>query len=227
MKIRILFVLLAVVAALFLWIAPAGANPVLVESYDDPSQDPLNVQGWYEEIGEIGIFPVHESLISSGSSTDYRPCPENYDDPNIPNALVWIYNNTGRDLFDVYYVADPDTWFQNYDGYIGNAGIGEGDLCQAFRIDSIGINTPLIYESMNQDNIWQAGESWYFVIQDFQNTWGGPATPFDSLGIASLSSGYPPSTGSIIAIPEPSTITLLLFGAVGLMVFRWRRRRQL
>ncbi len=226
MKIRILFVLLAVVAAVVLWITPAGANPVLVESYDDPSQDPLNVFGWYEEIGEY-YFPENESLQSGGWwEESYTPCPQNPDDPNIHNVGIYIYNNTGRDLYDVYYVADIGTTLQNYDGYIGNAGLGDYSL--AFRIDSIGINTPLIYENISSDNIWQAGEWWGFVIQDFQGAGGYDPIPFASLGIASNSYGNEwLSTGSIIAIPEPSTLTLLLFAAVGLMVFRWRRHRKL
>ncbi|HEY4760682.1 MAG TPA: PEP-CTERM sorting domain-containing protein [Thermoguttaceae bacterium] len=211
---------LAVFAAMFLWITPAVANLVVVYSVDDPSQDPLNVNGVYHEIGDG--FLQDELLISSWSLTDLRPCPENPDDPEILNVAVNITNLTGSSLDDVYYVADLGTSLQNYDGSIGNVALKDAQL--SFRIDWLGINKPLIFESMIPDNIWQAGELWTFVIQDFIGVGGGPPAPFGSPGIASVSVNLTNSTGSIIAIPEPSTLVLAAMGLFGFGIYFWRRR---
>ena len=88
------------------------------------------------------------------------------------------------------------------------------------------MNKPLVFESMNVDEVFEAGETWDFIIQDFVNDLGGPPAPFDSIGIASLSTGFPPSTGSIIAVPEPSSLALCtLLGGIGAFGV-WRRRRR-
>jgi hypothetical protein len=111
-----------------------------------------------------------------------------------------MQNMTNQDWFDVHYVADPETTITNFDGFIGNEGLGDAE--EAFRIDSVGINRPLIYESLNQDNIFQAGEVWEFILQDY-NLLILPYY-FNSIGIASLSSGNNfDSTGSLIASSVP------------------------
>ena len=113
---------------------------------------------------------------------------------------------------EINYVADPVTTLQNYDGRVN------GEL--AFWIDNIGINVPLTYESLNQNLIFEPGETWTFVIQDYMNALGGPASAFDSLGVPSA--GWPPSTGSIVAlVPEPETMLLLALGSLTL----YRRKR--
>ena len=90
------------------------------------------------------------------------------------------------------------------------------------RIDWVGVNTPLVYESMVVDNVFQAGETWEFIIQDYTNQLGGPPTPFDSVGIAGLSGGWPPSTGSIIGspVPVPAAFWLLGSGIIGIAGIR-------
>jgi hypothetical protein len=88
----------------------------------------------------------------------------------------------------------------------------------------VGVNRPLIDEDDTVDGIFQAGETWKFIIQDFANGLGGSATPFNSIGIAGTSWGLP-STGSIIVIPEPSTLALCwLAGGIGALAV-WRRRK--
>ncbi len=116
------------------------------------------------------------------------------------------------------------TSFQNYDlKCIGNAGLDDAQL--AFRIDAVGLNTPLVYESLSNDGVFENHETWTFVIQDFVGANGRPATPFRSLGIASLSTGgFDGSTGSIIAVPEPGTLALLVVGVINVLVYAWRRR---
>ncbi len=212
---------LMLIAVLAFAAAPTMANPVNVYSQDGP-QDPLVIEGPVHELGDG--FPANELIESSNRPTDETACDDpgsEPDDPAIPNVLVTMTNLTRVDWHDVHYVADPETGITNFDGWIGNMGATDAQF--AFRIDNIGINRPLVSESIIVDNIFQANETWEFIIQDFVNQMGGPPTPFDSLGIAGRSGGWPPSTGSIIAVPEPATMSLLVLGGIGMLV---RRRRK-
>lgn len=206
---------------------PAAGVPLEVYSIDGP-QDPLLLNGHVHELGEF-VFPPDEEIISAWDLTDQTACFDGSDDPMIPNVVVSMTNLTGIDWYDVHYVSDldipnnshpanpvPGALISNFDGWIGNAGLADHE--EAFKIDSIGINTPLVFESLIFDNIFQAGETWNFIIQDYTLPLAGSPTPFDSVGIASLSTGYPPSTGSIVAvIPEPATIGLLALGCLVLV----------
>ena len=203
---------------------PAAGVPLDVYSIDGP-QDPLLLNGPVHELGET-VFPPDEMVISVWDLTDQTACFDGSDNPTIPNVLVSMTNQTGIDWYDVHYVSDldnsqppngtpvPGASISNFDGWIGNAGLD--DHAEAFKIDSIGINIPLVSESLIPDDIFQAGKMWNFIIQDY--VLQEPPTPFDSVGIASLSAGFPPSTGSIVAvIPEPTTIGLLTFGCLVLL----------
>ena len=149
-------------------------------------------------------------------TTEYTPCsePGNFDDPAIPNFEVRMTNMTTMDFRDVWYVADLETSITNFDGWVNDG--------RAFKIDSIGFNKPLVFESNPfLNDIFEAGESWSFVIQDY--TSGGPASFFYSIGVGFMSPAGPPSTGSIIAIPEPATMTLVALGGIGVLLRRRRR----
>ena len=131
-------------------------------------------------------------------------------------------NLTNRSFYEPWYVADPETTITNYDGWAGNAGLGDAQF--AFMIDTMGVNQPLLSGDVNGNFSFDPGETWTFILQDWSSTTPAAAAnsaDFDSLGIASLSSNWPPSTGSIIAIPEPGSLVLLLAGAAALA----RRRR--
>ena len=206
---------------LFIAASPVFSVPLVVYSEDTPEQDPLWIEGDVHELGDF-VFPPEEEIYSMEQLTSLTACDgAPGDDPMIPNILVEMRNLTNTDWHDVHYVADPEIWISNYDGKIGNAGIGDGTL--AFRIDYQGMNVPLIFESIAADEVFQAGETWQFIIQDFGGFLGGPApgpaTPFDSIGIASMSDNtlFPGSTGSIIAVPEPATICLLTLGGLALL----------
>ena len=144
--------------------------------------------------------------------------------------MVHITNPTSFDFAEVWYVADPDTSLTNFDGWVNSAHpvpCSESG-CRAFRIDSeisdsLGVNHPLIIESATANDVFEAGETWSFIINDYSNAFGLPPSAFDSIGVGDASLGSP-SSGSIIAIvPEPTAVLRL---ATGLAALAWRLRRR-
>ena len=71
------------------------------------------------------------------------------------------------------------------------------------------------------DGIFEAGETWDFIIDDYFNALGIGADAFFSPGAVGGASPSGPSSGSIIAvIPEPSTGLLLALGLLGVAARR-------
>ena len=204
---------ITVTAVALVLAAPAGAEPVDL-SYQDGPQDPLWVPQTGEELGTN--FPPDELITATATQTDRTACSDfPFDDPVIPNRMVYMTNQTTRDFSAVWYASDPETQLSNYDGWINSE--------EAFRIDAVGVNQPLISESLIWDGVFQAGETWEFIIQDYRNAFGLPPTAFQTVGVGAQSAGDHVSTGSIV-VPEPATMTLLGLGAIG--VLARRRRRQ-
>jgi hypothetical protein len=204
--------------ALVCLVSTSPAVLTQVKSFDLPEQDPLFVPRVVHELGLMWMeFPPEEGIEAWDEYTEQTACPGfPGDNPTIPNALVYMFNMTGQAWTDVWYVADGrdpfapnQTSLTNYDGLVNDV--------LAFKIDYFGMNRSLVYED-NPNGIFEPGEIWGFIIQDYQNMWGLPASALGSIGVPSMFTGDQLSSGSIIAIPEPMTLTLLGLG--GLLVRR-------
>jgi hypothetical protein len=199
--------------------APAAvAVPTVVTSQDLPNCDPLMNLSLVDELGHATVFPFGERIDAFSIQTQLSACPAT-DNPSIPNVIVQMTNLNPFTFSDVHYVADPNlpgaigTSISNFDGLVSGG--------QAFRIDNVGMNRPLLGESMIPDGLFQPGEVWRFIIDDYINTGGIPAHAFLSIGVGN-GSFFGPSSGSIIAlpIPEPSSV-----GLAGLAMCTLLRRR--
>ena len=190
-------------AGMLLIAANAGAEPFAIVGLDDPHCDVLGVPAFVEEIGvggdAGGPFPMSDSLESLDLGVGLPVCAAS-NDPFIPDLVVAILNTSGRSFPEVWYVADSTTSLSNVDGLAGEGG-GPATL-SAFKIDTVGDNQPLTFESLTEDGIWESGEVWYFVIQDFENSSGAGPADFGSLGMSSAGSS---SSASILVEGVPFT----------------------
>lgn len=200
----------------------ALAEPIDGSYFDMPGCDDHGPQTFVEEFGDATVFAPDETFDHAATFTNLSACTMT-DSPTIPNALVVITNLTGRTLTDLYYVADEGTTFSNIDG--GAFGAGSPAIrTPAFRIDSLGMNKNLIFESIAMDGILEPGETWQFIVQDYGNAAGiGPDALF-SVGLAgdSPNFGIMDSSASIVRtnIPAPASSVL---GLMGLALTRRRR----
>jgi hypothetical protein len=205
--------LITICLILCVCVLSANAVPTIVTYVDTPEQDVLMVPSNVDELGQG--FPWGEMIESSAINTNLTACTgAPYDNPAIPNALVSITNCTLAAWSDLWYVRDPETTLTNYDGVVN------GQF--AFKIDYIGMNVPLVYESITANAIFEVGETWSFIIQDYSNTLQSGQlmllpSAFGSIGVGNGSMGDIVSSGSIIAIPEPATICMLGLGVLGLL----------
>jgi hypothetical protein len=205
------------------------ALPTQVTYNDSLNCDPLFVPKDVHELGLPTAFSLHpDEIIDAVDTLTFNPACLS-DDPNTPNALVIMTNLTPIAWKDVWYVADPrglpglvGTSISNYDGFVDVP--GGVDPGQAFKIDTVGVNRPLVGESGLADGIFSPGETWEFIIDDYMNSGGLAASMFDSIGVASASTAGPPSSGSIIAVPvpEPATCMLLVLGLGAIATSRKR-----
>ena len=206
--------------------------------YDDTEHcDPLFVPTDVDELGIgqsvagaiVGPFPKDEE-ITAFAIEEYMPACMHSDDPDKVDSIVSITNLTvpQRSFSELWYVANPNTYISNWDGLVGQVGSADLGSGPAFRIDNVGHNRPLLSESGTADGIFEPGETWKFVVQDYDaGSLGLDAAAFTSIGVAGGSLGGGKSSGSIIGIPmrvpEPSGLALL---AIGLVTPALRRRQR-
>jgi len=220
------------IATLALLTSQVFAVPTQIVDIDTPQCDVLSIPTDVHELGDVAVFPADEALFATDLGQTSTPACLASDDPTVSNAVVDIRNLSGIAWEEVWYVADPETTISNYDGEAND--IGFAPLQEAFRIDNdvtdpLGVNRPLIFESMTPDGIWEIGESWQFILQDYSNLSGLAANAINSIGVgnASPNFGINDSSGSIIAvaqvIPEPSSLLLACLGLFGTYTLRRRR----
>ncbi|MCD4830782.1 MAG: PEP-CTERM sorting domain-containing protein [Anaerohalosphaeraceae bacterium] len=184
--------------------------PITYNKTPNPDQTQDWLPEWTHELG-IG-FPDIQLIEATWEYTSLVACQPGYEGGQ--NILITMTNLTGIAWKNVTYVADPETTITNDDRELVN---GE----EAFLIDYIGVNQPLVFESLIVDTIFQPGETWQFIIQEYNNTLGlSPAAflSWDSINnlglVGGQSGGDYVSSGSIIVIPEPVTIVLLGIGGL-------------
>jgi len=227
-------------------VTAGSAQAVVVEvgfQNDPDCCDDLLVPKVVDELGrgnlavtpDLGYpFPADETIRVASTFTDEIACEEK-DNPDMLNALVSITNITvpQQSFTEMWYVGNPNTFLSNVDGSVFQQGYEDLGAGPAFRIDTEGKNRPLISESMNPDGIFEPGETWLFIIQDFSTgTSGLTADEISSIGVAggSLAGGTAVlhhSSGSIIGVPIPEPSVAMLFGsALVAFVAKGRRMRR-
>ena len=211
-----------------LFSSPTFAVPVRVKSDDLDTCDKLFVPEASDELGIgssggtagiTGPFPKDEE-ISARSFEEIYPVCQQTDNPDMVDSFVEITNLTepNRSFKALWYVGNPNTFLSNVDGMVFQLGHEDYGAGKAFRIDREGLNKPLLSESINPNGIFEPGETWRFVIQDFVS--GGPAgaaADLASIGVAGASLLGGDSSGSIIGIPvpEPASFGLMFLGMAG------------
>ncbi len=219
-----------------LFAVPAFAVPV---SVSHQNLEPCDVLFVPERVDELGIgssvavagftgpFPKDEEISAYSFEEHWTSCQAT-DNPDIADAIVDITNLTqpARSFRELWYVGNPNTFLSNVDGTVSQLGFADYGYGLAFRIDDLGVNKPLISESINANGIFEPNETWTFSIQDFgSGTASGMAAQLTSIGVAGGSLLGGDSSGSIIGIPvpEPSSLGLLMLGTMGVMVFCRRK----
>jgi len=164
----------------------AFALPTMIGgTFNDPRCDTLSVPSDLHELG-VG-FPIDELISVVDIGTGPPACPSA--GPAF-SEIVAITNLSSNFWTDLWYVSETPVDINNFDGLVG--------LEAGFKIDSVGLNTPLIFESLTSDGVFEPGETWHFVIDNYLdlNTFFVPVSAFDSPGLESPG----PSNGNIIAV---------------------------
>lgn len=212
----------AIAAAAF----AAAADPVEGIYTDSASCDNHGDRFSTEEFGDPSVFGRTQWIDHVSTFTQLSACPT-HDDPQVPNALVLITNLTDRSLTDLFYVADAtlvgfgNTGFSNVDGLASQLTTDPPLAARAFRIDSEGINRPLVFESIAANNIFEPGETWHFIVQDYFNDLGIAPDAFFSVGFGDGSDVGGSSASIVQFIPSPGVASMV--GLAGLSALRRRR----
>ncbi len=182
---------LMVLSLVTMFTEQAFAVPTNVVHQDNPNIcDTLVVPNLVDELGNKPAFPNNEWIVSLHSSTNTVACTTNQ---STNNVLVSITNAVmpPRSFSDLWYVVDADSSITHWDGGVGP------NSNRAIKIDSVGVNQPLVNEIGGAiAGVFEPGETWQFILDGYSGPAG--ASQFGSVGVPSTTLG---STGSIIAIP--------------------------
>ena len=204
----------ALIAVAWLSALPAFAVPITVTSSDTTLCDPLVVPSEVDELGTWLLPP--DERIGAFEGLPLPPpdaCPSPFPGGNV---MVFIQNFTSTAFRDLWYVADVETFLTNQDGLVNGL--------PAFKIDAVGLNRPLLFESAAVDGIFAPGETWQFVIDDYSNSLGRSPAALGSVGVPGPIGPFSSSSGSIIALPIPEPASAGLLG-LGLLALSLARRR--
>jgi hypothetical protein len=205
----------------------SNAVPVLGRYVDDPRCDTLPITTLTHELGLINPFPLNEALEINFQPTQNTVCVPQDGLANDWN--VQIRNLSGIAWTDVHMVVDLGAQLGNSDGVIEDVANAPGIFTDAMRIDSLGINNNLFFESGPVNNILDIGETWRFNVSNFNNNAALNQPPiFVTPGKFAGSSPLGPGNNgnaSILAnpVPEPGVISVVLGGAAALLLRRPRR----
>lgn len=208
-------------SAMLVYVGTAFANPVQGAYRDIDNCDNHGNRAATEELGHMPPFDQDEWIETSAQQTALVACPGS--DGTQANWLVTMTNLTDRYWSDLFYVADwTETVFSNVDGDADDFAAPD-HWYRAFRIDSVGLNRPLVFESLTPDDVFEPGETWQFIVDDYSNIFGLAPDAFNSLGFAGASFGDPVSSASIVQflVPSPGVLGVLGLGGLGAI----RRRR--
>jgi len=196
---------------------PAVAVPTTGLTITDLTTcDVLSAPTTMEELGQGPTFPVGSQITTLGAAVATTACASVLDNPLITNIRLSITNLNAIGFSAVYYVANAGTAFTNIDGTI--------NLLSAMRIDATGTNAPLVSESITVNGIFEPGETWQFIIQDFTNATLA-AGAINAIGVPDTN--LPPTaSGNILGVPvpEPGTAALVALGLLGMALARARAR---
>lgn len=196
---------------------PAGAVGVIVGSSDTPGCDVLSVPTNVDELGDPTVgagtppFPPGEQITHSVVNTiELTVCTNMTSNPLMVDAQITITNLQAFAFYQVWFVMDTGGTFSNADGLVNGT--------DAMLIDTAGFNQPLLFESGVANGIFDAGETWVFHVQDYV-PFTGTLNADDFFSPGQVGAANTDRFTSIIAIiPEPSVLSLALFG--GLAFFR-------
>lgn len=198
----------------------AMASPVQVTSQDLTNQCDVMapLPNIVDELGTTAVFPLDERISAVATFVNNDVCTTS-SSPAIPNVLLSITNLTTISFTDLHYVSDPGTGFTNFDGVI--------NAFEAVRLDNIGVNRPLVAEIGGvQPLVFEPGETWQVVLDDWGNGVGLGAADLGSIGVPTGVVGDL-SSGSIVAIPIPEPGSMVLAAGSLLMVLSMRKTKSI
>lgn len=201
-----------------------NGGPDVCAEFDFPVLAPILESDELGSVDQFGSFsfPEEERIEATliGPTTE-STCSFN-DDPNTPNLLLDIVNLNSVSFSDVWYIPDETTFVSNSDFFVVPTDGPGGTLLPSIRIDTVGSNQPLISESLNSDGIFEPGETWRFILQDYDDDLAADIP--ERLAFPGLHSGPSTivSTGSIIGVPidavQPVGGTFIPIEATSLIV---------